>query len=201
MYTLRAILLSKQTIRDNQIRVVLFTQEYWKITAWSKKSYSLSDIWDVAEILIERKKQENIIHNVTPIFIPKNDGWNYRVTIEYLTLFHMLKESLPEWVEHREIFNDTKETIEYLSKVEHDTILNNSQLVQLFILMKARLLKKQWYLREELFSSSYSLPIIYSRLDTASMKSMIYSKEINQPLLWEIEYAVHEWIHTYKNRI
>jgi recombinational DNA repair protein (RecF pathway) len=180
--------------------VVLFTQEFWKITAWSKKSYTLSDIGGIVEILVERKKQENIIHSVTPLFIPKNDGWNYNATIEYLKLFLILKESLPEWVEHREIFNDTKETIEYLSNLDQDEDITNSRLVQLFILMKARLLKKQWYLREDLFKHSYSLPTIYSRLDTASMKSMIYSKDINAPLLWEIDYAVSEWIHTYKNR-
>jgi recombinational DNA repair protein (RecF pathway) len=44
VYTIRAILLSKQSIRDNQIRIVLFTQEFGKITAWAKKTFTASDI-------------------------------------------------------------------------------------------------------------------------------------------------------------
>ena len=104
-------------------------------------------------------------------------------------------------MEQRWIFEDTKETIEYLSKIDYNNKVDNDKLVQLFILMKARLLKKQWYLREELFLKKDILPIIYDRLDTASMKSMISSKNIHSGILDEIEFAVFEWIHTYKNRI
>lgn len=103
-------------------------------------------------------------------------------------------------MEQRGIFDDTKETIEYLSNIDYNNKPNNTRLVQLFILMKARLLKKQWYLREELFLNKNTLPIIYKRLDTASMKSMITSKDIHVNILEEIEYAIFEWIHTYKNR-
>lgn len=201
MYVLHAILLSKQTIRDNQIRVVLFTREFWKITAWAKKAYVSSDIWVIVEALIERKKQENIIHKLHPLSIPKNDGWDYRATIEFLTLFHLIKEILPEWLEQKSIFEDTAEVLQHLSNIQMNWWMNNKTLVQLFILMKARLMKKQWFLKQELFSWSPTLPAIYQRLDIASMKSMISSKYIQDSCLCTIENAVHEWIHSIKNRI
>ena len=55
-------------------------------------------------------------------------------------------------MEQRGIFHDAKEILEYLSMNDFLEINNNSQLVQLFILMKARIMKKQGYLREDLFS-------------------------------------------------
>lgn len=200
MYTLQAIVLSKQYIRDNQIRIILLTEEYGKITAWTKKQYALSDIWVMTEITIERKKQENIIHNITPLRIPKNEWWNYATTFEYLSLFQIIKESLPEWMWQKEIFYDIKETVTYLSDSE-SSLDNKKSLFQLFILLKARFLKRQWFLREELFTNSSILSLIFKRLDIVSMKSMINSKEIQWTELKEIEYAVSEWIHTYKNRI
>ncbi|GAB0174797.1 MAG: hypothetical protein HHAS10_06760 [Candidatus Altimarinota bacterium] len=201
MYTLNAIVLSKQLIRDNQVRVILFTEDYGKITAWTKKPYSISDIGSLTEIVIERKKQENIIHSITPLHTPKNEGWNYKTTLEYLTLFQLIRESLPEGMSQKDIFHDIKEIISHLSSIDLYFQSSTNKTLQLFILSKARILKRQGFLREELFLNSKVLSNIFQRLDVASMKSMINSREIHLPTLKEIEYAISEGIHTYKNRI
>ena len=64
MYSLRAIVLAKQVIRDSQIRILLFTLEYGKITVWGKKGMN-ADIGTLVEVLIDRKKQENSITGMT----------------------------------------------------------------------------------------------------------------------------------------
>jgi UDP-N-acetylglucosamine transferase subunit ALG13 len=54
VYRAQAIILYKQILRDHQVRIVLFSEEYGKITAWAKSSDG-GDIGSIAEILIERK--------------------------------------------------------------------------------------------------------------------------------------------------
>lgn len=199
MYSLRAIILAKQVIRDNQIRILMFTLEYGKITVWGKKG-TYADIWTMVEVLIERKKQENTISGMTLLSVPKNDDWDYRATIEYLSLFKLIKECLPEWYEQKVLYKDLVELIEYLSKNSSKWETSNVWIIQLFILMKARVLKKLWFLNEWFFKNSRNLTVIYDRLEVASMKSMISARLLEWNTISQIDLAIQDGIHTYQHR-
>ena len=54
MYKSQGVILYIQKIRDSQIRMVIFTEEFGKITCWSKKLVH-TDVGNIVSLLIERK--------------------------------------------------------------------------------------------------------------------------------------------------
>lgn len=61
MYTLNAVILGKYSIHNNKHRVILFTREYGKFSAWYTKAMNGVDIGDIVSCGIIRDQGINRI--------------------------------------------------------------------------------------------------------------------------------------------
>jgi len=95
MFRSKGIVLNIQKIRDNQIRIVLFTREYGKITCWSKKQIS-ADIGCIISIFIERKGNQNLLKTHETLASAGDMFQKYDEVICFLQLLDSLNLMLPE---------------------------------------------------------------------------------------------------------
>lgn len=166
MYRTKAIILYRQAIRDNQIRTILFSEDYGKITAWEKNT-SIWDIWNIVEILLERKNSQNLIKKISLIHSMNTDLWKYDEVIEYLNTLQILYHTLPEWVEQRSLYKDIIFIINSVSLVVWK--------VWILLLSQARILSKMWYLQEN-NKLTIEWNLLTEIIKSISMESMFYKK-------------------------
>ncbi len=191
MYRIQAIILYRQIIRDSQIRIVLFSEEYGKITAW-EKSQSSWDIGSRVEVLIERKNGQNQIKRLDVLSMPSLDSWSYESVIEYLYLLQILYDTLPEWAEQRSTYRDISECIRSI-----DTLVWK---VGILLSMQVRVLKNMWYLNISFFSWFPNLWEWYTTIHSISMKSMLSDTTLCDTYRESIRTGILEARHTYSHR-
>lgn len=95
MFRAHALVLNIQKIRDQQIRIILFSHEYGKIHCWSKKELSI-DIGNLVDIYGERKGSENHIKSAETIGSINEYLKSFTETNQYLRLMENLGKVLPE---------------------------------------------------------------------------------------------------------
>lgn len=174
MFRVHAIIIHKQKIRDGQIRVVLFTKEFGKITTWYKKQ-TCPWIGSVNEIHIERNGWQNHIKNIETIHTISWERWKYEEVMEFLRILQTLYELLPDSSEHITIYEDMEKMLFFIEE-------SNSKVQTLFF-THIRILKKLWSLKEDMFTGENILRYIYIHVDKKSMESILRSNTIN---IWHI---------------
>jgi hypothetical protein len=191
VYRVKAIILYRQTIRDNKVRTILFSEEFGKITTWEKSSY-WSDVGSIVEVIIDRKNGQNLIIRLTPISFFNTDNSSYEELIEYLNLLNILYETLPEWSENRKLYEDICFYAEKMNTWVWKVCLS--------IIMQARILKIWWYLNSQIFERNSVLRYFYDTLDTISMKSMLWEIPKITSEIGFIRDGILEARHTYSYR-
>jgi recombinational DNA repair protein (RecF pathway) len=192
VYRVQAIILYKQIIRDNQIRIILFSAEYGKITTWWKW-WDNVDIGSIVEVLIERKNGQNILKKIDTSLCSGVSWWNYEEILGYLEVLSTLYEALPDGSEHRRLYQDT---ISFIREIQNTKVWK----VWLLILMQARIMKILGYLSPAIYSMNTELNIIYSDYLSGSMKSMLSGLAISTWNYTHIKNSVLEARHHYSYR-
>ncbi len=186
MYRLQGLILYKQIIRDNHIRNVIFTQEYGKITAW-EKWVSKSDIGSIVELMIERRNGQNTIKKISLIKNIPFYTWSYEAILEYLCLLKILYQTLPEWVEQRNIYDITLAFTKKFEWVWNVWIILIAQFISLKIL---------GYISHE----SPNMPIwinLQSIINAKSMKSIPFESYLWDDEKRALKIIIQQAIHSY----
>jgi hypothetical protein len=106
VFKTEAIILSIDTIRDNNIRIVVLAKEYGKISCWYKKRQFLHDIGDIIFLTIERNNSINTIKYTESIMSPREESWNYIKITTFLESLSLMYTLLPEESPYLSIFQD-----------------------------------------------------------------------------------------------
>lgn len=183
MFRCKSIVIYSQRIRDNQARLVLFTEEFWKITTWYKKK-DIPEAGTIIEALIERKWDINNLLRIDLTVLCREDGWTYEQVFYLLSLLESLYRWLPEWVSHKWVFEDTEMCLRYL--------IQNEEKSQLMILTHTRIMKSLWYLKDILYREDPLLSYIYTHIDTKPLSALIQSKKLGQTNLEVIRRSLEE---------
>lgn len=191
MYRVQAIILYRQIIRDNQVRTVLFSHDFWKITVW-EKWHQWWDIWSTVEALIERVSWQNQLKKIDIQRTPSLSGWSYEELAEYLYIFQILYITLPDWVEHLTLYKDL---LYFLHTI--DSLVWK---VYLVTYMQARIMKNLWYLDSSYYWANPILAGFYKHILSWSMKSMLYENHIPKSEYNIIRSSILEARHTYTHR-
>lgn len=194
MYTTKALILSRERIRDRQIRTVVFSRDYGKITLWEQKD-QWADIGICVECVIDRSGRENRVKKMTLLSYPKTgENWSYRDTLHYMQIFKILRDILPDGLIIEDIFDDVEEMIRECSKPKQNFIAEKREIFQI---IQARILKKSGYLSESFFLSDSVCRILFERLCTSSMKSILSSKKLTPPIINSLEKSILHAFYSY----
>lgn len=177
MYTLEAIVLNILQVQDKKYRLILFTREYGRITAWWYKSLSGMDIGDIAEVVIERKETLNTIKSFHTKFFLINKTWCYESLFQFLTLINILKEGIHDQEVYPKIFDDYRGIIEHIHTPESSQCL----------LFQMRILKQLGYVDQKFFTQDAVLQYIYTHITLSPLQKIIHSK----PLTQEHKHIIH----------
>ena len=185
MFRSQVIVLYIQKIRDDRTRLILFSKEYGRITCWSKKQV-LSDIGNIASVLMERKWRENYLKSIDTIVSVDLMLESYEEISHFLDMIKTLYNLLPESVEQRWLYDDIHELLRIFPdrrmlnmRQEIFSIWN----IQLFILIHIRILKKLGFLNQWLFHGSDILQYIYHHVEKKLIREIIDGKSLEQNLI------------------
>ena len=185
MFRSQVIVLYIQKIRDDRTRLILFSKEYGRITCWSKKQV-LSDIGNIASVLMERKWRENYLKSIDTIVSVDLMLESYEEISHFLDMIKTLYNLLPESVEQRWLYDDIHELLRIFPDRR---ILNMRQEIfsiwniQLFILIHIRILKKLGFLNQWLFHGSDILQYIYHHVEKKLIREIADGKSLEQNLI------------------
>ena len=185
MFRSQVIVLYIQKIRDDRTRLILFSKEYGRITCWSKKQV-LSDIGNIASVLMERKWRENYLKSIDTIVSVDLMLESYEEISHFLDMIKTLYNLLPESVEQRWLYDDIHELLRIFPDRR---ILNMRQEIfsiwniQLFILIHIRILKKLGFLNQWLFHGSDILEYIYHHVEKKLIREIVDGKSLEQNLI------------------
>ncbi len=199
MYRTQGVILYKQKIRDNQIRIVIFTREFWKVTCWSRKTIP-SDIGNRVSLIIDRKNGMNILHTMETIDSFDSIFSSYDEIITFLAVIHSLYKLLPESMEHRSIYDDMIQSIEVFATKKWNEVRTEKTkewIVQFFILLHIRILKKLWFLRDELFHISDVLRYIYIQIDIKNIQQISLGKILHDDSLLKLREIILHTHHSF----
>jgi len=171
MYTLDAIILDIQSIRDKQVRLVLFTREYGKISAWIYKNISGVDIGDIAHVVIERRESINRIRHIESRYFIGKKRWTYAPLISFLEILKTLYHHTSDEDIHMHIFDDY---LVLLQDVTACTEEDHSLLVQ------TRFLKMLGSLDPQFFHASRVLQYIYNTISTTPLERILASRALHE---------------------
>lgn len=188
MFHNHGIVLHLQKIRDGQTRIIFLTEDYGKITTW-EKGKSLRGSGSIGELYVTRTWWHNYIKDFEVRKTIFQENWNYKETLAFLYIIQTLYEALPEGVPYQSIFLDMKELIFSLEKLW--------ERYQIFLLIHIRILKKLWYLRNELFLSSPKIRYIYENIDTSNINKLLNSSVLEASIIYSIEKSIIEARHTF----
>ena len=203
MFRSQVIVLYIQKIRDDRTRLILFSKEYGRITCWSKKQV-LSDIGNIASVLMERKWRENYLKSIDTIVSVDLMLESYEEISHFLDMIKTLYNLLPESVEQRWLYDDIHELLRIFPDRR---ILNMRQEIfsiwniQLFILIHIRILKKLGFLNQWLFHGSDILEYIYHHVEKKLIREIVDGKSLEQNLIESLKkiilqthYSLNFWI-------
>lgn len=182
------IVLHLQKVRDRQTRIIFFTEDYGKITAW-ENGKNLHSSGSIGEIYITRKWWHNYLKDFEVKKTIFQENWNYNETLAFLQIIQTLYEALPEGVAYQSIFLDLRELIYSLERIWIR--------YQIFLLLHIRILKKLWYLRKELFLSNSRNRYIYENIDISDIRNILASSSLDEINIHPIEKSIIEARHTF----
>ena len=170
MFKTQAVILHIHKIRDLQWRIVVFSREYGKISCWTSKTKFDHDIWDIVNLIVERKEWRNIINKVDYFITNQKQIWNYDTLRRFLEILKTLYIVLPEMVPQTRIFSDYKSLIEFHNACE---ILDDAY--PLFLL---RILKTLWFVWEDEFRENQVLLYIFRNIESEKIQKILRTKKL-----------------------
>ena len=170
MFKTQAVILHIHKIRDLQWRIVVFSREYGKISCWTSKTKFDHDIWDIVNLIVERKEWRNIINKVDYFITNQKQIWNYDTLRRFLEILKTLYIVLPEMVPQTRIFSDYKSLIEF-----HNTFEVLDDIYPLFLL---RILKTLWFVWEDEFRENQVLLYIFRNIESEKIQKILRTKKL-----------------------
>lgn len=158
-------------MNEKSTRLVLFTEEYWRVSAWYKKKSELSwvDLGDVVQVCIERKEKINIIKSIDIKQYLGNKEWTYTSLMSFMYVIRILLRCTAEFDIQPNLFRDYCSTL----KCMHTCISEDAS-----ILIQMRFLKELWSLNPTFFETDALMRYIYSEIDTTPIQKLIASKPL-----------------------
>ena len=170
MFKTQAVILHIHKIRDLQWRIVVFSREYGKISCWTSKTKFDHDIWDIVNLIVERKEWRNIINKVDYFITNQKQIWSYDTLRRFLEILKTLYIVLPEMVPQNRIFSDYKSLIEF-----HNTCEVLDDIYPLFLL---RILKTLWFVGEDEFRENQVLLYIFRNIESEKIQKILQTKKL-----------------------
>lgn len=188
MFKTEAIILSKHTIRDNNIRIVCLTKEYGKISAWYKKKQFPYDIGDIIFVSIERQSSMNIIKYSESIMAPRESSWTYKKIHIFLENLKLMFDLIPEESPYEKIFQDYRWLLIHMQNIgnleEHH-----------YMLFQFRMLRILWYIGSESLRDTPVGLYIFENILTTPLTKLLTAKELKEEDVKKIEYSNREAVH------
>ncbi|MFZ2256181.1 MAG: hypothetical protein WAW59_00535 [Patescibacteria group bacterium] len=116
MFKTEGIILSIDTVRDNNTRVIFLSKEYGKISSWYKKKQFLHDIGDIVFITLERQGAINTIKYTESIMSPREEAWSYEKISTFLESLALMNTLIPEMSPYMNIFKDYKGLLAHMQE-------------------------------------------------------------------------------------
>jgi recombinational DNA repair protein (RecF pathway) len=188
VFKTEAIILSINSIRDNNTRIVCLTKDYGKISLWYKKKHFPYDIGDLIFISIERHWGCNIIKYTESIMSPRETSWTYKKIYLFLENIHLMYTLIPEEYPHEKIFHD------YRGLLMHMQSIGNLQ-EHHYLLFQFRLLRILWYIGKDNFENMPVTRYIYENIISTPLTKLLTARELTVEDARKIEHSNWEAIH------
>lgn len=177
MYTFDAIILDIFHIQDKKYRLILFSREFGRISAWWYKSLSGVDIGDIAQIVIERKETINRIKSIHTRHFLIQKEWTYESLFQFLHTLSVLKNCIHDGESYPRIFDDYAHIVKTLSCLSQNQCL----------LFEMRILRQLGYLDPSFYQHDSILAYIYQNINSSPLQKILQAK----PLKAEHAHIIH----------
>jgi len=188
LFKTKAIILSIDTIRDNNIRIVCLTEEYGKISCWYKKKVFSHDIGDIVFMSIERLSWINVVKYTENIYSPREENWSFQKIYIFLESLSLIGKLLPEAAPYGNIFNDYKSLLSHMQEIH--TLWEHH-----YLLFQFRILRTLWYIWYESVERSSITGYIYKNILSTPLEKVFASKELTDMDFSIIRVANQEAVH------
>ncbi len=174
MFKTEAIILFIEVIRDNNIRIILLTKEFGKVSCWYKKKQFLYDIGDIVFVILERNNSINLIKHIESKNSPREEHWTYAKISIFLENLSMMYELLPEESPYETVFQDYRWLLIHMQSAK--TLHEHH-----YLLFQFRFLRTLWYIGKEDLQNTPILRYIFENILKTPLNQLLRSKELN----WE----------------
>lgn len=169
MYTFDAIILEKNILREKQIRIVVLTKEYGKITLWHKKHITGVDIGDIARVVVRRENSMNYIKSIDTKLYLIHKKWNYNSLFSFLSLIKTLRFCVASEESSSQIFSDYERVL----RIMGDSIsLDCCQLLQM------RIFKHLGSLNPDFFQEDAVLRYMYQKITETPLERILKAQPL-----------------------
>jgi hypothetical protein len=173
VFKTEAIILSVESIRDSNIRIVALSKEFWKISCWYKKKVFPHDIWDIILISLERDNGINAIKYIEPRSCPREEHWTYKKIVIFLESLSMMYTLLPEESPYQSLFHDYRWLLVHMDSCH--TLHEHH-----YLLFQFRLLRTLWYIGKDDMSKTPVLRYIFENILTTPLSQLLWSRELHR---------------------
>ncbi len=171
MYKFQAVILNITKIRDNNTRIVMMSEEYWKITGWwNKKNISGIDLGDIIEVLLSREWSKNTIKNIDIKTSGWSKNWNYSRIYSFMETLHILNKVSIDGMDCRKLYEDITFFIKYG--------INKEMTLFHYVAFQMRILKSLGSMDPNMFSWDPILEYIYNNISHTPLERIFGSKNI-----------------------
>lgn len=180
MYRSRAIILSITRIRDNNTRIVMLSQEYWKITGWwNKKNITSIDIWDIIDVFISRENTKNTIKNIEIITPWWSRHWNYQQIFSFLETLHIISKISIDGNKCQTLYADVALFIDYW--------LRETLHLCHYVTFQMRIIKSLGSMNPEILWNDQILQYIYNHISHTRLEKILSSSNIKKEHISKIQ--------------
>lgn len=181
MFTTEAILLKKIPIRDGEELHELFTKDFGKIRAWSKKRKQIAsaDHGSIIHCVISTKGSRNTVEQSSIKHTIRTEGLDYLSLLRPLLCVQSISLFCPAGNPHLQVFSDYISLLPFFSDREW-----SEKAKELFVM---KLLKSHGvgWKRDET-DESMVFRKIYKNIDSYTIGAFVKLKELNTEVLAEI---------------
>lgn len=182
MYRIKAIILNITHFPNGQIRFILLTQDYGKITAWWKKRTLFGvDMGDIVEVIISRKTQKNTIKSLDVILSWWPKGISYKTAYAFLDTLRIIDEVTMPNEECKDIYDDTHGLI----FIAHSSIL----CVEQYSIFQMRILRRIGSMDGHFFTSCPILKYVYNNISHVPLSKVVHTKKLESHQIRAIQKA------------
>ncbi len=188
MFKTEAIILSIDTVRDNNIRIVVLAKEYGKISCWYKKKQFPHDIGDIIFLTVERNNSTNTIKYTESVMSPREESWNYTKITTFLESLALMYTLLPEMSPYLSVFQDYRWLLLHM---QSRTTLHAHH----YLLFQFRVLRTLGYIGAEGLHGAVVPLYIFEHVLTTPLTQLLSAKVLRDTDARTIEIANKEAIY------